>query len=70
MNTFQWLQILVVSLVVGLLYNYLKTSQLDHSKFYTETFRSQFLYLPERMTMTDIPTQYRHSIWKLGNQSR
>jgi flagellar biosynthesis protein FliQ len=63
MNPSIWFQILVVSLVVGLFYNYLKTSQQVLDSF---TLR----YLPEQMTMTEIPTKYHNSVWKIGNQSR
>jgi hypothetical protein len=62
MNSNQWVQILIVSLVVGLLYQYLKTSR--------EGFQNQLLYLPERMTMMNIPTKYHSSVWNIGNQTR
>jgi hypothetical protein len=62
MNSNQWVQILIVSLVVGLLYQYLKTSR--------EGFQNQLLYLPERMTMMNIPTKYHPSVWNIGNQTR
>jgi hypothetical protein len=63
---FVFLGILFVSIVVALFYQFLKTSPIapytDSEGFLSQN-QNSLDFLPERMTMTRIPSQYHSPVW-------